>query len=410
MSDQNLAQVISGAIPGSANERRYLHTRLSKLASDAEHGGAAGNEALALATALCEVLGIYSNALTLSPQAAQTGKKITVDGEVVDAEGLVITAPLEVQQGIVYTIPASGSYADGTAIVAKVVTEEGQTTYVPLMWPITADPLTGKYSFLATETTNVVFTMFESNVGGSISGVYSDIFFQIASALMSLDPSTNPALAEALARKTDKVADSENKLAAFDGNGNLKSSGFNLYKLFNKDNIVGETGNNEDKIIHQKKVTELLSGKQDTAPGKGLSTEDFTTALKEKLADLPNSQQLAQLIASAISDALTGYVSKTGEELLVIAAALADVFADVKNLAARNQFGSIKIVDANLENVPRVNGFPMVVYGAGAPSATTLPRQSGLPAFIGQHYIDTSNAKEYSSKGTENTSDWFLLN
>ena len=406
MSDQNLAQVISGAIPGSANERRYLHTRLSKLASDAEHGGAAGNEALALATALCEVLGIYSNALTLSPQAAQTGKKITVDGEVVDAEGLVITAPLEVQQGIVYTIPASGSYEDGTAIVAKVVTEEGQTTYVPLMWPITADPLTGKYSFLATETTNVVFTMFESNVGGSISGVYSDIFFQIASALMSLDPSTNPALAEALARKTDKVADSENKLAAFDGNGNLKSSDFNLYKLFNKDNIVGETGNNEDKIIHQKKVTELLSGKQDTEQGKGLSTEDFTTALKEKLSGLPNNTQLAEQIASA----LTGYVTKDGEELLVIAAALADVFADVQNLAARNQFGSIKIVDATFENVPRVNGFPMVVYGAGAPSATTLPKQSGLPAFIGQHYIDISNSKEYSSKGTESTSNWFLLN
>ena len=406
MSDQNLAQVISGAIPGSANERRYLHTRLSKLASDAEHGGAAGNEALALATALCEVLGIYSNALTLSPQAAQTGKKITVDGEVVDAEGLVITAPLEVQQGIVYTIPASGSYEDGTAIVAKVVTEEGQTTYVPLMWPITADPLTGKYSFLATETTNVVFTMFESNVGGSISGVYSDIFFQIASALMSLDPSTNPALAEALARKTDKVADSENKLAAFDGNGNLKSSDFNLYKLFNKDNIVGETGNNEDKIIHQKKVTELLSGKQNTEEGKGLSTEDFTTALKEKLSGLPNNTQLAEQIASA----LTGYVTKDGEELLVIAAALADVFADVQNLAARNQFGSIKIVDATFENVPRVNGFPMVVYGAGAPSATTLPKQSGLPAFIGQHYIDISNSKEYSSKGTESTSNWFLLN
>ena len=154
----------------------------------------------------------------------------------------------------------------------------------------------------------------------------------------------------------------------------------------------------------------LLGGKQDAQQGKCVSTEDFTTALKEKLSDLPNSQQLVELIGSAISTALTGYVTKTGEELLVIAAALADVFTDVQNLAARKQFGSIKIVDANLENVPRVNGFPMVVYGAGAPSATTLPRQSGLPAFIGQHYIDTSNAKEYGSKGTESTSDWFLLN
>ena len=410
MSDQNLAQVISGAIPGSANERRYLHTRLSKLASDAEHGSQTGNEALALATALCEVLGIYSTALTLSPETAQANKKITVEGEIEDAEGLVITAPLAVQEGVVYTIPASDSYESGIAIVAKAVTEDDVTTYVPLMWPITADPLTGKYSFLATESTNVVLTMFASNVGGSITGVYSDIFFQIAAALSSLDPSTNPALAEALARKTDKVADSENKLAAFDGNGNLKSSDFNMYKLFNKDNIVGETGNNEDKIIHQKKVTELLGEKQDAEQGKGLSTEDFTTALKEKLSDLPNSEQLVELIASAISTALTGYVTKTGEELLVIAAALADVFTDVQNLAARKQFGSIKIVDATFENVPRVNGFPMVVYGAGAPSAATLPTQSGLPAFIGQHYIDTSNTKEYSSKGTESTSDWFLLN
>ena len=410
MSGQNLAQVISGAIPGSADERRYLHTRLSRLASEAEHGSQTDNEALALATALCGVLGIYSTALTLSPETAQANKKITVEGEIEDAEGLVITAPLAVQEGIVYTIPASGSYESGIAIVAKAVTEDDVTTYVPLMWPITTDPLTGKYSFLATETTNVVLTMFESNVGGSITGVYSDIFFQVAAALDSLDPSTNPALAEALAHKTDKVADSENKLAAFDGNGNLKSSDFNLYKLFNKDNIVGETGNNEDKIIHQKKVTELLGEKQDAQQGKGLSTEDFTADLKEKLSGLPDSTQLAEQIGSAISAALTGYVTKTGEELLVIAAALADVFADVQNLAARKQFGSIKIVDANLENVPRVNGFPMVVYGAGVPSSTTLPTQSGLPAFIGQHYIDTSNAKEYSSKGTESTSDWFLLN
>lgn len=410
MGDQNLAQVTSGAIPGSANERRYLHTRLSRLASEAEHSSQTDNEALALATALCGILGIYSTALTLSPETAQANKKITVEGEIEDAEGLVITAPLAVQEGIVYTIPASGSYESGIAIVAKAVTEDEVTTYVPLMWPITADPLTGKYSFLATESTNVVLTMFESNVGGSITGVYSDIFFQVAAALDSLDPSTNPALAEALAHKTDKVADSENKLAAFDGNGNLKSSDFNLYKLFNTDNIVGETGNNEDKIIHQKKVTELLSGKQNTEQGKGLSTEDFTTPLKEKLSGLPNSTQLAEQIGSAISAALTGYVTKTGEELLVIAAALADVFADVQNLAARKQFGSIKIVDANLENVPRVNGFPMVVYGDGAPSATTLPRQSGLPTFIGQHYIDTTNTKEYSSKGTESTSDWFLLN
>lgn len=54
-------------------------------------------------------------------------------------------------------------------------------------------------------------------------------------------------------------------------------------------------------------IDTALAGKQDTEPGKGLSTEDFTTQLKAKLTALPNSSELTAQIANAITTALEAY-------------------------------------------------------------------------------------------------------
>ena len=55
----------------------------------------------------------------------------------------------------------------------------------------------------------------------------------------------------------------------------------------------------------------LLAQKVDKVTGKQLSTEDFTTALKNKLNALPTSTDLATQISTAISNALVSYYTKT---------------------------------------------------------------------------------------------------
>jgi hypothetical protein len=55
----------------------------------------------------------------------------------------------------------------------------------------------------------------------------------------------------------------------------------------------------------------LLANKVDKVSGKQLSTEDFTTALKNKLNDLPTATGLVTQISTAISTALESYYNKT---------------------------------------------------------------------------------------------------
>lgn len=61
------------------------------------------------------------------------------------------------------------------------------------------------------------------------------------------------------------------------------------------DNAPAEGSNNPVKSDGIKKA---LNEKQDKVPGKGLSTEDFTTDEKKKLSDLPNNAELQQAINS----------------------------------------------------------------------------------------------------------------
>jgi len=56
---------------------------------------------------------------------------------------------------------------------------------------------------------------------------------------------------------------------------------------------------------------DLLANKVDKVSGKQLSTEDFTTALKNKLNALPTATDLATQISTAISAALEAYYNKT---------------------------------------------------------------------------------------------------
>ena len=75
-------------------------------------------------------------------------------------------------------------------------------------------------------------------------------------------------------------------------------------------------------------INQMLSEKVNKVDGKQLSTEDFTTALKNKLDALPTSAGLATQINTAISDALASYYTKAQTDSLLAQKQTAQQVAD----------------------------------------------------------------------------------
>ena len=100
----------------------------------------------------------------------------------------------------------------------------------------------------------------------------------------------------------------------------------------------------------------------------------------------------------------TNFIGAPGQA--VIAQAFAQLLGEIEGLKAQlDNLGETRAVCVNSEDVPKVQNYPMIVYGAGAPSAPNVP------AFIGQKYLDTTNKKEYTAFSVTNSvSDWVLMN
>ena len=100
----------------------------------------------------------------------------------------------------------------------------------------------------------------------------------------------------------------------------------------------------------------------------------------------------------------TNFIGAPGQA--VIAQAFAQLVGEIAGLKAQlDNLGETRAVCINSEDMPKVQNYPMIVYGAGAPSAPNVP------AFIGQKYLDTTNKKEYTAFSVTNSvSDWVLIN
>ena len=100
----------------------------------------------------------------------------------------------------------------------------------------------------------------------------------------------------------------------------------------------------------------------------------------------------------------TNFIGAPGQA--VIAQAFAQLVGEIDGLKAQlDNLGETRAVCINSEDMPKVQNYPMIVYGAGAPSAPNVP------AFIGQKYLDTTNKKEYTAFSVTNSvSDWVLIN
>ena len=100
----------------------------------------------------------------------------------------------------------------------------------------------------------------------------------------------------------------------------------------------------------------------------------------------------------------TNFIGAPGQA--VIAQAFAQLLGEIEGLKAQlDNLGETRAVCINSEDMPKVQNYPMIVYGDGAPSAPNVP------AFIGQKYLDTTNKKEYTAFSVTNSvSDWVLIN
>ena len=156
------------------------------------------------------------------------------------------------------------------------------------------------------------------------------------------------------------------------------------------------------------------------------NNEDRFVAIPDSgyyVANIPQSCKLVVSYKPGVTDT-TVYVVKHGTfanltsqlltvfEKRVISEALADLDARLK--AIESAKGKLGIVDAKDY---RKDLYPLTLVGAGAPAAATVPANlpeglpwDGVPVFIGQQYVDTTNSKVYVAKGFENVSDWLLLN
>ncbi len=166
-----------------------------------------------------------------------------------------------------------------------------------------------------------------------------------------------------------------------------------------------------------------------TLPATRTVTESYYEPLmKQAVAAMPSTGYYVYLCPTSMTIVVSGYTATVngGVALVVglgifkniatnfigapgqavIAQAFAQLLGEIEGLKAQlDNLGDVRAICVNSEDVPKVQNYPMIVYGAGAPSAPNVP------AFIGQKYLDTTNKKEYTAFSVTNSvSDWVLMN
>ena len=166
-----------------------------------------------------------------------------------------------------------------------------------------------------------------------------------------------------------------------------------------------------------------------TLPATHEVTDSFYEPLmKQAVAAMPSTGYYVYLCPTAMKIVVSGYTATVsgGTALVVglgifkniatnfigapgqavIAQAFAQMLGEIEGLKAQlDNLGETRAVCINSEDVPKVQNYPMIIYGIGAPTAPNVP------AFIGQKYLDTTNKKEYTAFSVTNSiSDWVLVN
>lgn len=251
----------------------------------------------------------------------------------------------------------------------------------------TAIAATGHASFKKVDAVPTVETV-EDNVlylvMNTETGFY-DIYAKVDTAVVRLDDVSvnlddystteqmNEAIATAIANKVDKI---EGKgLSTEDFTTELKEklvalpedAEANYVKSVSDEFTVSAEGKLEVKEIAPAKVTGLpdaLAGKVDKVEGKGLSTNDFTNELKEKL-DGMNADGEANVLEAV---KLSGTALPITDKAVDIPTATASALGVVKGTAAENgvavaEDGTMTVNAVNINKMVQTEGETLILDG-----------------------------------------------
>lgn len=117
------------------------------------------------------------------------------------------------------------------------------------------------------------------------------------------------------------------------------------------------------------------------------------TAAAQSAQDAKNSQTASAEMYSAINRVSAEHIVKIHNDI----AALFELLLNP---------GDQKVHSLDSALMPMVCGCPLILSRDGVPSADTIPEQKGIPAFVGQKYLDVTNHREYTAYGVSSVGDW----
>ena len=253
-----------------------------------------------------------------------------------------------------------------SAAISSVYKPAGSTTFAALPAPA-ANVLGNVYNVTDAFTTTDQFVegvgkSYPAGTNVAVVLVGEDYKYDVLSGMVDLSNySTTDEIAQTYATKTEVTTGLSGKVDKVDGSRLMtdaegtKLAGIEAGAQVNNITSVasGELAINEAKelsivAVAQDKVTGLadaLAGKVDTEAGKGLSTNDFTTPLLEKLNALPAGAQVNAI--DTVSDEFT--ISET-KELSVAAIAQAKITGLPDALNAKLESVSIAGTELTVTN------------------------------------------------------------
>lgn len=206
--------------------------------------------------------------------------------------------------------------------------------------------------------------------------------------------------------------------------------------------IVQSKGDSLTSAMSQKAVTDELATKQDTIPDLETIRSNSQNA-SDVVTNMTNAGYLFAGIATPTTDTGTpdakvfyiangkgtytnfGGIEVTEDNVVVLywnsswhkvstGIATQEKLTELEEAIEREKqnreafidnmdnLGDVHAKSVDMDELPKVCGYPMVVFGSGAPTMA--------PDFTSQFYIDTTNHKIYMADGTANASSFRILN
>ena len=255
----------------------------------------------------------YSNATTSAAGLMSADDKTKLNAAVNKLDGIAEGA----NKTVVDTALSSSSTNPVQNKVINSALSGKQATITGAATTITSSNLTTDKALISNSSGKVAVSSVSSTELGYLSGVTSSIQEQLTNLNNEIDD-----LGE---NKVDKVSgkglssnDFTSDYITKINNATTKLSG--IADGANKTTVDSSLSSTSTNPVQNKVINSALSGKVDKVDGKGLSTNDFTTTLKNKLDGIASGAQVNQNAFSNITDGTTTIAADSTTDTLTLAA------------------------------------------------------------------------------------------